>query len=230
MSNKINIAIDGYSSCGKSTIAKSISNKYNMSYIDTGAMYRAVALYCIKNGIMREAVIDYNKLESSLKNIHIDFVYNTQNKLSETYLNHKNVENDIRGIEVSNSVSEIAKVSSVRKKLIKIQRSIGLSKNVVMDGRDIGTVVFPEAEIKFFIKADIKIRAKRRYNEMKSKNIHVNLHEIIQNIKMRDEKDINRKINPLIVAKDAIIVDTSNVSLLEQDKIIFSEIDKILNL
>tara|TARA_B100000902_G_scaffold389856_1_gene437740 strand:+ start:11926 stop:12618 length:693 start_codon:yes stop_codon:yes gene_type:complete len=229
MRNKINIAIDGYSSCGKSTIAKSISNKYNMNYIDTGAMYRAVALYCIKNGIMRESVIDYNKLELSLKNIHIDFVYNTQTKLSETYLNYKNVEYEIRGIEVSNSVSEIAKVSAVREKLIKIQRSIGLSKNVVMDGRDIGTVVFPEAEIKFFIKADIKIRAKRRYNEMKSKNIHVNLHEIIQNIKMRDEKDINRQINPLIVAKDAIIVDTTNVSLLEQDKIIFSEIDKILN-
>ena len=154
MSRKINIAIDGFSSCGKSTIAKAISMKYKMRYIDTGAMYRAITLYCIQNNIIVNGVVNIDMLESNLSNINVEFVYDLKEELSHTILNQINVEDEIRGIEVSENVSIIAKIQMVREKLVFLQQKIGEQKNVVMDGRDIGTKVFPDAEVKFFITAD----------------------------------------------------------------------------
>ena len=166
MSLPFNIAIDGHSSCGKSTMAKSIASKYGMRYIDTGAMYRAITLYCIRNGIIKNKEVDSKKLAKSLDDITINFEYNSISRLSETFLNNENVEKIIRGFEVSDNVSIIAQIQIVREKLIVLQKEIGKQGNVVMDGRDIGSKVFPNAGIKFFVTAKAEVRAKRRYEEM----------------------------------------------------------------
>ena len=228
MSRKINIAIDGFSSCGKSTIAKAISMKYKMRYIDTGAMYRAITLYCIQNNIIVNGVVNIDMLESNLSNINVEFVYDLKEEMSHTILNQINVEDEIRGIEVSENVSIIAKIQMVREKLVFLQQKIGEQKNVVMDGRDIGTKVFPDAEVKFFITADAEVRAGRRLRELQLKNEEVSFTQVLNNIEMRDSNDTSRKINPLKMAEDAILIDNSQIYLEEQSILIFSHIDKIL--
>ena len=226
MSKKINIAIDGHSSCGKSTIAKSISQKFQMRYIDTGAMYRAVTLFCLQNNLISEGVVNNEGLKKHLDSINLGFEYNSENKVSETFLNGENIEDKIRGLQVSENVSFVAKLPFVRKKLVVLQQEIGKEKNVVMDGRDIGTKVFPDAEIKFFVTADVKIRAKRRFEEMNSKD--VSFDQILNNLKMRDENDTSRETNPLRMAEDAVLIDNSEKSLEQQNIFVFSEIEKVL--
>ena len=226
MSKKINIAIDGHSSCGKSTIAKSISQKFQMRYIDTGAMYRAITLFCLQNNLISDGVVNNESLKKHLESINLGFEYNSENKVSETFLNGENIEDKIRGLQVSENVSFVAKLPFVRKKLVVLQQEIGKEKNVVMDGRDIGTKVFPDAEIKFFVTADVKIRAKRRFEEMNSKD--VSFDQILNNLKMRDENDTSRETNPLRMAEDAVLIDNSEKSLEQQNIFVFSEIEKVL--
>ena len=226
MSKKINIAIDGHSSCGKSTIAKSISQKFQMRYIDTGAMYRAITLFCLQNNLIFEGKVDKKELKRLLDSINLSFEYNIDNDLSETFLNGENVEDRIRGLQVSENVSFVAKIPFVRENLVVLQQEIGKEKNVVMDGRDIGTKVFPDADIKFFITADIKIRAKRRFEEMNSKD--VSFDQVLNNLTMRDENDTSRETNPLRMAEDAILIDNSDKSLEQQNNFAFSKIEKIL--
>ena len=220
MSLNFNIAIDGHSSCGKSTIAKSIAERYGMRYIDTGAMYRAIALFCMRNDIIKNNVVNHNTLLLSLEKISINFKFNFDTKQSETFLNAENVENLIRGIEVSENVSIVAQIKEVRDKLITIQKEIGEQKNVVMDGRDIGTKVFPDAKLKLFVTASTKIRAKRRHDELVKKGDDVSFEDILENINQRDSYDTNRKINPLIKADDAILIDNSELSIKDQNAII----------
>lgn len=226
MNNKINIAIDGHSSCGKSTIAKAISKKYKMKYIDTGAMYRAITLFCLQNEILKDGEIDLNLLKEELPKIDVRFEYNQDKQLSETFLNDENIESKIRGLEISENVSIIAKIQMVREKLVVLQQSIGVEGDVVMDGRDIGTKVFPDAKLKFFVTADVNIRAMRRWEELRLKE-DIDFDMVLQNLKMRDENDSNREINPLKKAEDAILIDNSEISVLEQNKFIFSIIDKV---
>ena len=220
MSLPFNIAIDGYSSCGKSTIAKSIANKYGMRYIDTGAMYRAVTLYCMRHNIIKGQVVFLDKLLISLNKISINFMFNCMKKESETILNGENVEGLIRGIEVSDNVSIISQVKEVREKLISLQREIGKHKNVVMDGRDIGTKVFPDAKLKLFITARPEIRAKRRCDELIRKGDNVSFDKVLKNLNDRDMYDVNRKINPLFQAKDAVLIDNSDLSIEDQNILI----------
>jgi CMP/dCMP kinase len=224
MSLPFNIAIDGHSSCGKSTIAKFIAEKYGMRYIDTGAMYRAITLYCMRNNLIQNKKVDLGLLQNSLDKITINFEFNAVLKKSETFLNNENVEDLIRGIEVSENVSIIAQIKEVREKLILLQQEIGKSKNVVMDGRDIGTVVFSEAKLKLFVTASSEVRAKRRFDELVIKGDLVSFDEVLENLNQRDEHDTNRKINPLIMAKDAVLIDNTDLSIVEQN----SKIDKLI--
>jgi cytidylate kinase len=220
MSLPFNIAIDGHSSCGKSTIAKAVASKYGMRYIDTGAMYRAVTLYCMRNKIITHKEVDLAKLLNALDKITINFEFNVATKHSETILNGENVEQIIRGSEVSDKVSIVAQIQQVREKLIVLQQAIGKRKNVVMDGRDIGSIVFPDAKLKFFVTASVKIRAQRRYDELAEKEKNITYEEVLANLTQRDEYDTNRKINPLIQAKDAILIDNSNLSIQKQNDLI----------
>jgi cytidylate kinase len=225
MSLPFNIAIDGHSSCGKSTIAKSIANKYGMRYIDTGAMYRAITLYCMRNDIINNQLVQSDKLFKSLNDVSIAFEFNTITGESETILNTENVEDLIRGIEVSDNVSIIAQIKQVRDKLIILQQEIGRSKNVVMDGRDIGTKVFPDAKLKLFVTARPEIRAKRRYDELIQKGNDVSFYEILESLNSRDTHDISRAINPLLRAKDAVLIDNSDLSIKDQNILIESLIN-----
>ena len=225
MSLPFNIAIDGHSSCGKSTIARSIAEKYGMRYIDTGAMYRAITLYCMRSNIIQNKEVDLGLLQNSLVEITINFEYNSDSKKSETFLNNENVEDLIRGIEVSENVSIIAQIKEVREKLILLQKEIGKSKNVVMDGRDIGTKVFPDARLKIFVTAKAEIRSQRRFDELKVKDERVTFDEILQNLNERDGHDTNRDINPLIQAEDAILIDNSALSIQDQNDLI----DNLIN-
>jgi len=224
MSVKINIAIDGHSSCGKSTIAKAIAKRFGMRYIDTGAMYRAITLFCFENKIIKDGEVDLQKLTLQLPNINVSFEFNAVSEKSETILNGKNVELEIRGHKISSFVSIVSQIKAIREKLIVLQREIGKGKSVVMDGRDIGTKVFPNAELKFFITADVEIRAKRRFDEMDKKK--VSFQQVLDNLFERDEKDTHRKINPLKIAKDAIVIDNSNLCKEEQNNLIFGIIKK----
>ena len=224
MSVKINIAIDGHSSCGKSTIAKAIAKKFGMRYIDTGAMYRAITLFCFENKIIKDGEVDLQKLTLQLPNINVSFEFNTVSEESETILNGKNVELEIRSHKVSSFVSIVSQIKAIREKLIVLQREIGKGKAVVMDGRDIGTKVFSNAELKFFITANAEIRAKRRFDEMDKTK--VSLQQVLDNLSERDEKDTNREINPLKIAKDAIVIDNSDLSEEEQNNLIFGIIKK----
>ena len=226
MINKINIAIDGHSSCGKSTIAKVISKKYQMKYVDTGAMYRAITLYCLKNNLINKNKVNEGMLQKHISNINVEFKYNNMNKISETFLNGKNVENSIRSLEVSESVSFVARIALVRQKLVFLQQEISKNKNVVMDGRDIGTKVLPDAEIKFFITAHPEIRASRRWKELTKNGSNVTFKEVLNNIITRDNNDMSRKLNPLQIAKDAIEINNSNITLDDQNNIVFDYIDK----
>jgi CMP/dCMP kinase len=211
---KIIVAIDGYSSCGKSSYAKLIARELTYLYLDSGAMYRAVALYGLRKGLIQDNVILENDLINSLSNIRIRFV----NEAGEntTYLNNENIERQIRGAEVTSKVSSVSKIPEIRKHLVILQQQMGKDKGIVMDGRDIGTVVFPHAEIKIFMKADAGIRAKRRYDELLEKGLDARLEEITRNILERDYQDMHRSISPLRQADDALILDNSNMTFGEQ--------------
>jgi len=228
MSLPFNIAIDGHSSCGKSTISKEVASKYGMRYIDTGAMYRAVTLFCMDNNIISNKEINLNLLLAAIDNITINFVFNTETKLSETILNGKNVEQIIRGFKVSDNVSVVAQIHQVREKLIYLQKEIGKQGNVVMDGRDIGTKVFPDAKLKLFVTADSVIRAQRRFDELKRKGEKVTFEQVLGNLTLRDNHDTKREINPLIQANDAILIDNSNLSIEKQNALIDDLITNIL--
>lgn len=210
------IAIDGHSSCGKSTVAKDLAKQLKFIYVDTGAMYRAVTLYAIQNRIIVNETIDSNKLQSELDNIHITFEYDADSKSNTTFLNGKNVEREIRTLEVSNMVSAISALSFVRSKLVELQQDMGANASLVMDGRDIGTVVFPNAELKIFMTCDPKIRAQRRYDEMISKGESVTFDSILENVKKRDYIDENRDESPLRKASDAHLLDNGAMTKEEQ--------------
>ncbi|MDR0754466.1 MAG: (d)CMP kinase [Prevotellaceae bacterium] len=227
---KIIIAIDGYSSTGKSSFARKIAQKSSYIYVDTGAMYRAVTLYCIENNLVNDCGLNVDKIIENLKKINIEFIFNSTCEKSETFLNGKNVENKIRNVEVSNYVSAISAIPEVRAQMVALQQAMGKNKGIVMDGRDIGTVVFPDAEIKIFMTAKPEIRAIRRYTELLQNGENVTLQEIEKNIRERDYIDTHRETSPLKKADDAIILDNSNISIDEQmqwfDKIFQSVIKK----
>ena len=213
MQKKITIAIDGYSSTGKSTVAKQLASHLNYIYVDTGALYRAVTLYALSNNIISETVFNKEKLINELDNIEITFKYNETKGFAEVLLNSINVEHQIRTLKVSNFVSPIATVSEVRKKLVSQQQRLGKDKGVVMDGRDIGTVVFPDADLKLFMTASAEERAQRRYKELIERGDAVNYEDIYNNVVERDLIDTTRKDSPLVKAKDAIEIDNSQLTL-----------------
>jgi CMP/dCMP kinase len=213
---RITIAIDGYSSCGKSTIAKALAAVLGYGYVDTGAMYRAVTLYCLEHGIIKDHAFDENEVVRALDDIHLSFKFNPSTNISETFLNGKNVEKEIRSMEVSSNVSPISKIHEVRVRMVALQREMGKDKGVVMDGRDIGTNVFPNAELKIFMTADTDIRSHRRYDELKSKGVKISFEEVRENLVSRDHEDTHRKENPLVKAADAVILDNSDMSREEQ--------------
>lgn len=209
------IAIDGFSSCGKSTLAKTLAKRLNYAYLDTGAMYRAVTLYGLQNKIDFSSLND-NQVSATLEKIHISFRFNAKQGGNETYLNGVNVEAEIRDKEVSNLVSQISQIKAIREKMVELQQKAGQQKAIVVDGRDIGTKVFPKAALKLFMTADDKTRAKRRYEELKAKGFVIALEEVQENLKKRDYDDTHRKENPLRQANDAIVLDNSNLSREEQ--------------
>lgn len=221
MKKKITIAIDGYSSTGKSTIAKELANKLGYVYVDTGAMYRMISLFAMRNGIITSDNFDKTELIASLGAIKLGFVFNEEVGFGEAYLNDENVENEIRTLEVSNFVSTVASVPEVRQKLVKIQKSIGENKGVVMDGRDIGTVVFPDAELKLFMNASANTRAQRRFDELISKGEKVTFEAILENVVKRDHDDTTRKDSPLVKAEDAKEINNSNLTKEEQFSLIY---------
>lgn len=216
---KIIVAIDGFSSCGKSTMAKELARQTGYIYVDTGAMYRAVSLFCIQNGWMTETDINAEELEKQIHSIRIEFK-TTADGRSETYLNGKNVENEIRTLEVANGASRVSTLGFVRRELVRQQQLMGLEKGIVMDGRDIGTVVFPSAELKVFLTASPEIRAKRRMDEMVAKGETVDYEEVLANVKERDDRDQNRAESPLRKAEDAFILDNSFLTRDEQREIL----------
>jgi len=213
---KIVIAIDGYSSCGKSTMAKTLARILGYNYIDSGAMYRAITLFALRNGWITNGKFDVEKIISGLKDIKITFRWDEKTEKNTTFLNGENIEDEIRKLEVSQNVSPISTIAEVRKEMVKQQRENGKNKGIVMDGRDIGTVVFPDAELKIFMTAASEIRAQRRFLELKEKGLDVSLDEIIDNVEERDKIDLNRKISPLKKAVDAIVLDNSNLTREEQ--------------
>ncbi|WP_194767719.1 (d)CMP kinase [Tamlana sp. I1] len=213
---KITIAIDGFSSTGKSTVAKQLAKHLGYVYVDTGAMYRAVAFYAMQNGLIDKENFNVEELISQLPNIEITFKFNEALGFAEVYLNDENIEKDIRTLEVSAFVSTVASVSEVRKKLVEQQQKLGKNKAVVMDGRDIGTVVFPNAELKIFMTASAETRAERRYNELVDKGDQVTFEAVLKNVQERDHLDTTREDSPLVMAEDAIEFDNSNLSRDEQ--------------
>lgn len=229
MDKKLIIAIDGYSSCGKSTFAKSIAKELNYIFIDSGAMYRTVTLYSIRKGFIGNGGLNTKGVLSEINNIHIDFVFNTEINEYETFLNSENVEKEIRSMEVASHVSRISQIPEVRARMVDLQRKIGVNKGIVMDGRDIGTVVFPDADIKIFMTASVDIRTKRRHDELREKGIVIDFEEIKRNLIARDIADENRDISPLRRADDAIILDNSRMSVEEQMLWIKSIIQKKIN-
>lgn len=229
MKKKLIIAIDGYSSCGKSTFAKTIAKELNYIYIDSGAMYRAVTLYCLRRNLVSKDFIDEKGIINELKDIHIEFVYNPDIVEYETFLNSENVEREIRGIEVSAHVSRISQIPEVRFRMVELQRQIGVFKGIVMDGRDIGTVVFPDADLKIFMNASVDIRAQRRYDELISKGLSIDFEDIRRNIIARDITDENRDISPLRKAEDAVVLDNSRMTVDEQMDWVRRIIDQKIN-
>jgi len=224
--NKIIIAIDGYSSCGKSTVAKKIAQELNYIFIDSGAMYRAVTYFCLQHGLVSEGVVKLPELLAELDNIHISFAYNEKTAHNDIWLNGVNIEYEIRQLDVAHNVSQIAAIAEVRQLLVAQQQKMGELKGIVMDGRDIGTVVFPQAELKVFMKADPQIRARRRYDEMIGKKERVNFDEILSNITARDRYDETRDESPLRKAEDAILLDNSYMTRDEQFKWIMGKAEE----
>ena len=221
---KITIAIDGHSSCGKSTMAKDLARRINYIYIDTGAMYRTVTLYALRNGrIAADGTIDTERLQQQMDSIKISFAYNQATGRPDTYLNGECVEKEIRTIEVSSCVSPIAALPFVREQLVKQQQDMGREKGVVMDGRDIGTNVFPDAELKIFVTADAKVRAQRRYDELKGKGVEADYDEIYKNVVERDYIDSHRETAPLRKAEDALVLDNSTMTIEEQNEWLYNQ-------
>lgn len=216
---KIIVAIDGYSSCGKSTMAKTLARETGYIYVDTGAMYRAVSLFCIRNGWLTDANIDEVQLEKHIADINLSFKTNADGK-TEIFLNNENVESEIRTLEVANGASRVSALGFVRKELVRQQQLMGIQKGIVMDGRDIGTVVFPKAELKIFLTAKPEIRAQRRMDEMLAKGETVNFDDVIKNIAERDFRDENRAESPLRKAADAIEIDNSELTPEQQQEIL----------
>lgn len=221
---KISIAIDGFSSCGKSTMAKELARAISYIYVDTGAMYRVVTLAALRAGVMVDGEIDEEKLRECVNNLNINLDAN-----AKVYLNGEDVESEIRGLEVSNWVSKVSAIGFVREKLLDIQRELGASKGVVMDGRDIGSVVLPDAELKIFVTADADVRAKRRYDELLRKGATATYQEVLDNIKMRDYNDLNRKVSPLVQSPDALLLDNSYMSIEEQNAWLLDKVNKVCN-
>jgi cytidylate kinase len=221
--SKITIAIDGYSSTGKSTIARQLAQALGYIYVDSGAMYRAVTLYALRAELIREGQVDKEKLIDSLPSIFLHFTFNPKKGYAEVHLNNKNVESDIRNLEVSKYVSLVAEIPEVRRKLVAIQQEMGKNKGVVMDGRDIGTVVFPEADLKLFLNAAPDKRATRRYKELLERGDEVTFEEVLQNVELRDRIDSTRNVSPLKQAEDAIVIDNTDMGLKEQ-------FERVLNL
>lgn len=214
--NKITIAIDGFSSCGKSTLAKALAKSLSYNYIDTGAMFRAVALYCLRNGLIKEDGTKVYKIREFLDDITIGFDFNKEKGFGEVTLNGENVEADIRNLTISAIVTKISGIKEVREKLLVLQQSMGEGKGVVLDGRDIGTVVFPDAELKIFMTADTAVRAQRRLRELQSKGENVTLEQVNENLKLRDHNDTTRDESPLRQASDAVVIDNTNLTREDQ--------------
>ena len=213
---KIIVAIDGFSSCGKSTMAKELAREAGYIYVDSGAMYRAISLFCIQRGWISDTDINASELEKNIESIHIEFRTNI-NGISESYLNGQNVEREIRSLEVANGASRVSTLGFVRRELVRQQQLMGEKKGIVMDGRDIGTVVFPMAELKIFVTATPEIRAQRRLDEMKAKGEEAIFEEVLANVIERDERDQNRTESPLRKADDAVVIDNSYMTLEEQN-------------
>ena len=213
---KITIAIDGYSSCGKSTMAKDLAREIGYIYVDSGAMYRAVTLYALDNGIIQGEKIDESRLKQEMKNIHISFQFNAERGRPDTYLNGERVEDRIRTLEVSNHVSPVAALPFVREEMVRQQQHMGEEGGIIMDGRDIGTIVFPNAELKIFVTASAEIRAQRRYDELTAKGEACDIADILRNVEERDYIDTHREVSPLRQASDAIVLDNSHLTIPEQ--------------
>ena len=227
MNKKITIAIDGFSSTGKSTLAKQLANKLGYVYVDTGAMYRAVTLFAMQNGYISAELFDKETLINSLPAIKLQFKFNPELGFGEMYLNDVNVEVEIRKIEVSGFVSIVAEVSEVRSKLVEQQQEMGKDKGIVMDGRDIGTVVFPDAELKIFMTATASTRAQRRYDELTQKGDVVTYEAVLKNVEERDYIDTHREDSPLIIAKDAVEIDNSHLSREEQFDLVLTLVNDV---
>lgn len=223
---KITIAIDGFSSCGKSTMAKDLAREIGYIYIDSGAMYRAVTLYSLQHNLIQGETIDTDGLKNQLKDIHISFKLNPETGRPDTYLNDVNVEADIRTMAVSSKVSLIAALDFVRQAMVMQQQEMGKAKGIVMDGRDIGTTVFPDAELKIFVTASPEIRAQRRYDELKGKGQEANFDDILENVKQRDYIDQHREVSPLRKADDALLLDNSHMTIAEQKRWLTEQFNK----
>lgn len=225
---KIIIAIDGFSSCGKSTMAKDLARELGYVYVDTGAMYRCVTLYALRHGLFRaDGTINLPQLEAEIPNINISFKLNKETGRPDTYLNNENVESEIRTMEVSSRVSPIAAVPFVRAALVAQQQKMGEDKGIVMDGRDVGTVVFPNAELKIFVTASAEVRAQRRYDELKAKGMEADFEEILENVKQRDYIDSHREVSPMRKADDAIELDNSHISIAEQKQWLIEQYKRV---
>ncbi|MDD4922169.1 MAG: (d)CMP kinase [Bacteroidales bacterium] len=222
---KLIIAVDGFSSCGKSTMAKALAKKLGYIYIDSGAMYRAISLFCLRNGLLQNGLLDEAALKAKLNGIQIAFQKNTEG-VSQTYLNGENVEREIRNLEVSNVVSLVSAVSFVREVMVNLQRKLSVGGGVVMDGRDIGTVVFPHADLKLFVTADARIRAQRRCDELVEKGQPEDFDAILENIELRDKLDQSRAVSPLKKAEDALVLDNGAMTIEEQDAWLMEQVNK----
>lgn len=237
---KITIAIDGHSSCGKSTMAKDLAREVGYIYVDTGAMYRCVTLFAMRNGLFKEVrgeglevrdmVIDEARLRSMMGDIHISFKFNPETGRPDAYLNGELVEKEIRSMEVSNHVSPIATLGFVRQAMVAQQQQMGQGGGVVMDGRDIGTVVFPNAELKIFVTASAEVRAQRRFDELKEKGMEADYEAILKNVQERDYIDSHREVSPLRQADDAILLDNSHMTIAEQKQWLMQQFEKAVNL
>lgn len=226
---KIVIAIDGYSSCGKSTMAKNLARQLGYVYVDTGAMYRAVTLYALRHQLFKaDGEVDAASLQRDMPDIRISFQFNAQTGKPDTYLNDELVEQEIRTMQVSERVSKIATLPFVRTALVAQQQRMGKDKGIVMDGRDIGTVVFPDAELKIFVTASAEVRARRRYDELQQKGMPARYDDILKNVQERDYIDSHREVSPLRKADDAVELDNSNLTIDEQQQWLLQQVDKVL--